>query len=208
MCLIQLNFLGEHYQAGVDGLKYASSKEIGVVIMEPLLGGLLGENVPQDIIKKWDNSGIKRSPAEWAFRWLANFPEVTVILSGVSTMDQLKENIKIFDNAFPNSMSEKEKRTVEEVKKLYEEKIKVKCTGCSYCMPCPSGVYIPDVFWCYNRALAGDPEIWKKEYKSIFCENEMDASQCIECGQCEETCPQYIDIINKLKEAHKYLISE
>jgi uncharacterized protein len=207
MCLIQLNFMGEHYQAGVEGLKYASSKDIGVVIMEPLFGGLLGENVPQVIVEKWDNSGIKRTPAEWAFRWLANFPEVTVIISGVSSMEQLKEDIEIFDNAFPDFISEKEMQIFGEVKKLYEKKIRVKCTGCSYCMPCPSGVNIPGVFWHYNRASMGDPEVWKKDYKSWFCSNRIDASQCTECGQCEETCPQHITIMDELKVAHEYLIS-
>jgi uncharacterized protein len=208
MCQIQLNFMGEHYQAGVEGLKYAASKSIGVVIMEPLFGGLLGENVPQDIVEKWDNLGIKRTPAEWAFRWLANFQEATVTLSGVSTMKQLEEDIKIFNKAFPNSMTENEAQTFEEVKKLYERKIKVKCTGCSYCMLCPSGVNIPGAFWHYNRAFMGDPEVWKESYKSFFCNNKMDASQCNECGQCEKACPQHITVIDKLKEAHKYLMSE
>ena len=208
MCQIQLNFMGEYYQAGVEGLKYAASKDIGVVIMEPLFGGLLGENVPQDIVEKWDNSVIKRTPAEWAFRWLANFPEATIILSGVSTMEQLSEDIKIFEKAFPGSKTEKEAQTFKEVKKLYERKIKVRCTGCSYCMPCPSGVNIPGVFWNYNSAFMRDPEISKEGYKSWFCNNKMDASQCTECGQCEETCPQHITVIDKLKVAHKYLISE
>ena len=108
MCQIQLNFLQEDYQAGVEGLRYAASKGIGVVIMEPLQGGLLGENVSRDIIEKWDSSGIKRSPADWAFKWVSNFPEATVILSGVSTMDQLKENISIFENALPDSLTDRE----------------------------------------------------------------------------------------------------
>ena len=208
MCQIQLNFMGEHYQAGVEGLKYAASKGIGVVIMEPLLGGLLGENVPLDIVEKWNNSGIKRAPAEWAFRWIANFPEATVLLSGVSTMEQLKEDIEIFDNAFPNSTTEKETQTFEEVKKLYERKIKVRCTGCSYCMPCPSGVNIPIVFLQYNSAFMGNPEVQKERYKSWLCNSKMDASQCNECDQCEEACPQHITIIDELKVAHKYLLSE
>ena len=207
MCQIQLNFIGENFQAGVEGLKYAASKGIGVVIMEPLLGGLLGENVPSDILEKWNSLGIKRTPAGWAFRWLANFPEVTLILSGVSTMGQLKENIKIFEKAFPNSMTEKEVETFKEVKKLYDKKLKIKCTGCSYCMPCPSGVDIPGVLWQYNSAFRSDPEILKEGYGSWFCYNKMDASQCIECGECEEKCPQHIAIIDELKTAHEYLKS-
>jgi predicted aldo/keto reductase-like oxidoreductase len=207
MCQIQLNFMGEYYQAGVEGLKYAASRGIGAVIMEPLLGGLLGENIPLDIVEKWDSSGIKRTPAEWAFRWLSNFQDATIILSGASTMEQLKEDIKIFEKAFPNSMTEKEVQTFKEVKKLYERKLKVRCTGCSYCMPCPSGVNIPGVLWQYNSAFMGDPKILKEGYKSWFCNNKMDASQCIECSQCEEACPQHINVIDKLKAAHKYLMS-
>ena len=207
MCQIQLNYIGERFQAGVEGLKYAASKGIGVVIMEPLLGGLLAENVPTDIVEKWGSSGIERTPAEWAFRWLANFPEVTIILSGVSTMEQLKENIKIFEKAFPNSITEKEVEAFKEVKKLYEQKIKVGCTGCSYCMPCPSGVNIPGVLWQHNSAYMNDPELLKEGYESWFCHNKMDASQCDECGQCEEPCPQHITVIDKLKLAHKYLMS-
>ena len=207
MCQIQLNFIGEYFQAGVDGLKYAASKGIGVVIMEPLFGGFLGENVPQDIVEKWNSSGIKRTPAEWAFRWIANFQEATVILSGVSTMEQLKEDIEIFNKAFPNSRTEGEAQTFKEIKKLYERKLKVRCTGCSYCMPCPSGVNIPGVFWNYNSAFMGGLEIPKEGYKSWFCNNKMDASRCNECGQCEEACPQHITVIDKLKAAHKYLMS-
>ncbi len=207
MCQIQLNFMGEYYQAGVEGLKYAASRGIGVVIMEPLLGGLLAEYVPPDIVEKWNDSGIKRIPAEWAFRWLSGFPEATIVLSGVSTMEQLKEDIKIFEKEFPKLMTEKEIQAFGEVKKLYERKLKVRCTGCSYCMPCPSGVNIPGVLWNYNSAFIGDPAISKERYESWFCKNKTDASQCIECGQCEKTCPQHITIIDELEAAHKYLMS-
>lgn len=208
MCQIQLNFIGENYQAGVEGLKYAASKDIGVVIMEPLLGGLLAQNVPPDIMEKWDSSGIKRTPTDWAFRWLANFPEVTIILSGVSSMEQLKEDIEIFGKTSPNSLTKKEIEIFKEIKKLYEKKLKVGCTGCSYCMPCPSGVDIPGVLWQYNSVFRSDPKLVKEAYKSWFCYNKMDASQCSECGQCEEKCPQHIPIIEKLKEAHDYLTSK
>ena len=209
MCQIQLNFIGEDFQAGIEGLKYAASKGIGVVIMEPLLGGLLGSNVSQDIIDRWNQSGTVRTPAEWAFKWLGNFPEITVVLSGVSTMDQLKENIEIFKNTLPNSLTQKEIEVFKEIKKLYDSKIKVGCTGCSYCLPCPSGVNIPGVFSLYNRIFSmDDPAIGKGKYKSDYCDNEGDASQCTECDQCEEKCPQHIPIIDKLKEAHEYMIAQ
>lgn len=208
MCQIQLNFMGEDYQAGVEGLKYAASKEIGVVIMEPLLGGLLGENVPQDIVDMWNQSGIIRTPAEWGFRWIANFPEAIVILSGVSTMEQLKEDIKIFEDALPNSLTQKEIGIYKEIKKLYDSKLKVGCTGCAYCMPCPSGVDIPAVFRHYNNTFMGDPAVQRERYRSWLCAGEMDASQCSGCGQCEEECPQHIPIIDKLKEAHEHMMAE
>ena len=209
MCQIQLNFIGEDFQAGIEGLKYAASKGIGVVIMEPLLGGLLSSNISQDIIDRWNQSGTVRTPAEWAFKWLGNFPEVSVVLSGVSTMDQLKENIEIFKNTLPNSLTQKEIEVFKEIKKLYDSKIKVGCTGCSYCLPCPSGVNIPGVFSLYNRIFSmDDPAIGKGKYKSDYCDNGGDASQCSECDQCEEKCPQHIPIIDTLKEAHEYMIAQ
>ncbi|MBM7583167.1 putative aldo/keto reductase-like oxidoreductase [Caldicoprobacter guelmensis] len=205
MCQIQLNFLDENYQAGVEGMRYAASKGIPVVIMEPLKGGRLAHNIPKDIQQIWDSFSIKRSPVEWAFRWLYNFPEVTVILSGVSTMEQLKENIEIFKNAAPNSMTQEELELIAKVKAAYESKIKVSCTSCNYCMPCPSGINIPRIFSLYNNAsMYDDIEGQSREYKKLI-EEKADASKCVECGQCESACPQGIPIIEKLKEAHDVL---
>ncbi len=205
MCQIQLNILDQNYQAGVEGMQYAASKGIPVVIMEPLKGGRLAHNVPDDVKKLWDQADTKRSPVEWAFRWLYNFPEITVILSGVSTMEQLKDNIEIFSKAAPNSMDEKELELVRKVKDLYDSKIKVGCTSCNYCMPCPSGVNIPGIFSLYNDySIYGGLEESKNRYKEFIKENK-DASNCVECGQCESECPQHISIIEKLKEAHEVL---
>lgn len=205
MCQIQLNILDMHYQAGVEGLKYAGSKGIPVVIMEPLRGGKLASNIPDDIQDMWNSAKIKRSPVEWAFRWLYNFPEVTVILSGVSTMEQLKENIEIFDKAVPNSMTDEELELVVKIKELYESKTKVNCTRCNYCMPCPSGVSIPEIFSLYNDASMFETvEEYANRYKNLIKE-EKDASKCIECGNCEAECPQNINIIEKLKEANEAL---
>jgi len=205
MCQIQLNILDQDYQAGVEGMRYAASKGIPVVIMEPLKGGRLAHNVPEDVQALWDQAETKRSPVEWAFRWLYNFPEITVILSGVSTMEQLKDNIEIFSKAAPNSMDEKELELVQKVKALYDSKIKVGCTGCNYCVPCPSGVEIPRIFSLYNDySIYGGSEEFKEWYKNLMDEGK-DASNCVECGQCESECPQHISIIERLKEAHEVL---
>lgn len=207
MCQIQLNILDQDYQAGVEGMRYAASKSIPVVIMEPLRGGRLAHNVPEDVKALWDQAETKRSPVEWAFRWLYNFPEITVILSGVSTMEQLKDNLEIFSKSAPNSMDEKELELVRKVKELYDSKIKVGCTGCNYCVPCPSGVEIPRIFSIYNDySIFGGAKEFKEMYKGLMNEGK-DASSCVECGQCESECPQHISIIDKLKEAHEVLTS-
>ena len=209
MCQIQLNILDENHQAGLEGLRYAGSKGIPVVIMEPLRGGKLAHNVPKDVAELWNQFEVKRSPVEWAFRWLYNFPEVTVILSGVSTMEQLKDNLEIFskDDAVANSMSNEELKLVKKVQAQYESKIKVGCTACDYCMPCPSGVDIPGTFALYNDfSMFEGSQDYKDRYQS-FIEDGKDASNCVECGQCESECPQHISIIEKLKEAHAALTS-
>ena len=206
MCQIQLNYLDQEYQAGVKGLQYASRKGIPVVVMEPLQGGKLAQIPSQDIMELWKSYDEKRSPVEWAFKWLYNFPEVNVILSGVSNMEQLKENIELFDSAEADTMSEEELKLVDKVRDLYREKIMVPCTGCDYCKPCPEGVAISTVFELYNEAVMYD----KKEknarmYNDFLIKNNKDASQCVECGNCESACPQNIAIIEELKNAHKYL---
>lgn len=210
MCQIQLNILDENYQAGVQGLKYAGSRGIPVVIMEPLKGGSLVNNVPQEVMDIFNGAGVKRSPAEWAFRWLSNFPEVTAILSGVSTMEQLKDNLRIFSRALPNSMTEEELKLVAQVKEIYRSKIKVGCTACRYCMPCPQSVFIFGIFSMYNGAsMYGDMAHYAAQYREIIetgkNQGKMDATFCIECGKCEKACPQNIPIMQKLKEADAVL---
>lgn len=199
-CQIQYNFVDTEHQAGLEGLKYAAGKGIGVAVMEPLRGGKLATNVRDDILSIWNSSGIDRTPAAWALRWVWNDPDVGVVLSGMSTMDQVRENIETAREASPDSMSSSELAIVDKVREEYKKRIKVSCTGCSYCMPCPTGVAIPTCFDFFNDAYMFDSiEDHKKAYlRSVKKENR--ASLCVECGRCEELCPQNIPIIEQLKE--------
>jgi len=209
MCQIQLNIMDMYEQAGVEGLKYAGSKNIPVVIMEPLKGGKLAKSITPEIEAVWNEADVKRTPVEWAFRWLYNFPEIAVILSGVSNLEQLKDNIRIFKDAKDNCMNEKEMNLVNKVRDIYLKKTRVQCTGCNYCQPCPQGVIIPEIFYSVNNASMYNEEAQvRKGYKKYFIDQNKDASQCIECGNCEAACPQNIPIIEKLKESHEYLTQE
>ncbi|HHT65365.1 MAG TPA: aldo/keto reductase [Clostridiales bacterium] len=200
MCQIQLNILDETLQAGVEGLRYAGSKGIPAVIMEPLRGGKLAAASP-DILDLWNQAEEKRSPVEWAFRWLYNFPEVSVILSGISTMEQLKDNLRIFEHAQPGCMSSRELDLVKRVKAQYDSKVKVGCTACEYCLPCPNGVSIPVIFGIWNdSSIFGMREEYQNRYRKLITE-EKGASSCVACGICEAACPQHIQVIEKLKQA-------
>lgn len=204
MCQIQLNLLDVNIQAGIKGLKYAASKGIPVVIMEPLKGGKLANNVPKDILAKWDESPIKRSPQSWAFHWVANRPEVATILSGSSTLEQLKDSLEIFNTTGVNTMSKEDLSLVDEIREMYNSKIKIGCTGCNYCMPCPSGVSIPNIFRLYNDAFMYNSfESSKKAYANLILKGN-DAKHCLACGKCERICPQSISIIEELKKIHEF----
>ena len=205
-CQIQLNYMDKHYQAGIVGLKYAAEKDISLVIMEPIKGGRLA-NAPEDILEIWNRSPVKRSPAEWALRWVFNFQEVSVVLSGMRNLAEVKENIATASNSKPNSLTEEELRLYDEVGDLYNQRIKVGCTGCEYCIPCPSNVNIPTIFTHYNHFFVyGIEDRAKSAYKNIQ-EEAKDSTQCVECGACEQVCPQNLDIIEHLKEAHRVLSS-
>lgn len=208
MCQIQLNIMDMHEQATVKGLKHAGSKGIPVVIMEPLKGGKLAISATPEIEAIWSKADVKRTPIEWAFRWLYNFPEIAVILSGVSNMEQLKDNIRIFSDAKANCMTEKELELVEEVRKFYLSRTKVPCTSCEYCLPCPQNVSIPHIFNLVNTSAMYNDMVESRNNYSSLIEKQKDATQCIECGQCESACPQKISIIEKLKESHQMLLQE
>jgi uncharacterized protein len=198
---IQDNYMDQDFQAGKAGLDYASSKNLGTVIMEPLRGGCLTNNIPPDIQAVWDSSLVKRTPAEWALRFLWDQPEVNVVLSGMSTMEQVKENIQIAAEGKANTLTYDELNLFEEVKEIYKERIHVTCTGCNYCMPCKNGVDIP-----LNLNLLNDVYIYENlekpsaNYKFLTAK-KMSASYCDDCGECEEKCTQNIPIRKYLKEA-------
>jgi predicted aldo/keto reductase-like oxidoreductase len=197
-CQIQYNYLDEDYQAGKEGLEYAAKKGLGITIMEPLRGGNI-VNLPQeakDIIAQAD---VKRTPAEWGLRWVWNHPEVSVVLSGMTTMDQVTENIKVAQEAEANSLTTKEVKIIDAVKKLFAERIKVNCTGCSYCMPCPAGINIPGCFSTYNDHWVFDATPAAKKTYEIRSKLSSPASKCVECGKCESHCPQGIPIREELK---------
>ncbi|WP_026896067.1 aldo/keto reductase [Clostridiisalibacter paucivorans] len=205
-CQIQLNYVDERYQAGIEGLKYASSKGLPVVIMEPIKGGKLAREPKGELKKIFDNAPVHRTPAEWALKWLWNKPEVTVVLSGMSTEEQLKENLQIADRSLVNTLNKKEIEFIDSIKKFYKDNVKVDCTGCKYCIPCPQKIAIPDIFELYNDGYMYDLlDKSKKSYESVIDKNR-DASQCIECGKCEASCPQNLPIITDLKRAHRDLI--
>lgn len=199
-CQIQYNYLDENYQAGKAGLKYAADKGLGVVIMEPLRGGRLAVNIPPDVQEIWEQSEIKRRPAEWALRYLWDQPEISVVLSGMNEMEQVEENIQTAGLAHAGNLSEKEKGLIDKVKDIYHSKMKVNCTSCRYCMPCPSGVNIPGCFAMFNNAhMMEDVATYKSNYNTQI-KPENRASNCVECGRCEEACPQGIPIRDMLKE--------
>jgi len=205
ICQIQYNYFDEHYQAGKEGLTYAASKGLGVVVMEPLRGGKLTDRIPDEVQTLWDSAEQKRTPAEWALRWVWNHPGVSMALGGMSTMSQVKENIKLANDGKPNSLSRKELSLIDQVKETYKRMLKIDCTGCAYCMPCKTGVNIPLNFSLYNDTfMFKDPEINVLLYNRLLSP-EQRASSCTECGECEEHCPQHIRITDELKTVHQAL---
>lgn len=199
-CQIQYNYLDENYQAGKAGLEYAVNRGLGVVIMEPMRGGRLAGNIPPDIRQLWDSSEIKRSPPEWALRFLWDHPGISVVLSGMNEMEQVKENVRIGSQAHPNTLTTAEKLLIDKVKTIYHSRMKVNCTACRYCMPCPAGVNIPNCFAMFNNAhMMDDIPTFRTNY-NIQIGPAHNASNCIECGQCEKLCPQGIPIREMLKE--------
>ena len=205
MCQIQYNYYDENYQAGREGLQYAAGRNMGVIAMEPLRGGRLVDRIPEEIQEAWDTSPVRRSPVDWAFRWLWDQPDVAMALSGMSSMAHVLENVDLAGEAEPGCLTDGERRVIREVREIYRRMMKVDCTSCAYCMPCPYGVNIPMNFSLYNDMfMFKDPELSVMIYNYML-PPEQRASACTECGQCEELCPQHIAIIHDLKTVDETL---
>lgn len=204
MCQIQYNFMDIENQAGTKGLKLAASKGIPVVIMEGLLGGQLAK-APENVQALYDAFPTKRTPVEWAFRWLCDHPEVKVVLSGCNEAEQIDDNIRIFSAAEENCMTEEEHQLISNVREAYRSRTKIGCTGCKYCMPCPNGVNIPGIFAAWNQC-----SLYNVKPETVFGlrmikQNGATADKCVGCGACEAACPQHLNIIEKLQEAWREL---
>ena len=209
LCQIQYNYLDENIQAGTRGLEYAHNKGLAVVVMEPIKGGRL-ITFPEKVAKLWKEAPVQKTPQEWALRWVWNHPEVNVVLSGMSTMEQVVENVAFAEHSQPHNLTADELALIGRVRDAFRALSPVSCTACRYCMPCPNGVDIPTVFEFYNEAtifndavkrreMYGDPKIFKEEQR---------ADKCIKCEQCLEKCPQKVAIPEQLEKAHAFLTAK
>jgi hypothetical protein len=202
-CQIQYNLLDEHNQAGTAGLRYAAEKRLAVMVMEPLRGGSLAGHVPDEVQMIYDQAPVKRSPAEWALRWVLDHPEVTVVLSGMNEVSQIDENIRTAGTALPRSLLPEDRAVLDEAKAAFKRLMKVGCTGCGYCMPCPAGVDIPGCFALYNaRHLFPkdkNPRFQYIGHHGGLLNKPSNAGLCRECGKCEKACPQHLPIPKLLK---------
>jgi len=206
-CQIQYNYLDQAYQAGTAGLEYAAARGLGVIVMEPLRGGNLGLAKPPPAVEAlWSEARVRRTPAEWALRWVWNRPEVTVVLSGMNDDAHIRENLALADTAQAGALTPDELALADRAGQTYRALMKVGCTGCGYCMPCPAHVTIPICFEEYNRLhLFGDVEAGKFRYALRMSGELVDgrpgfASQCVRCGACAAKCPQQIPIPDALAQ--------
>ena len=198
LCQIQYNYFDEDYQAGREGMEYAAERNIAVIVMEPLRGGLLVKDLPAETRQIFQETASERSAVEWAFRWLWNQPGVSTILSGMSQLDQMKENLDLAENVSEAPWSEDDEDAVRKAKRIINDLQRVNCTTCGYCMPCPEGVNIP-----FNLGLSNDHHIFHDQnagfrYRMVLGESER-ASNCVQCGECLDKCPQQIPIPEELE---------
>jgi predicted aldo/keto reductase-like oxidoreductase len=203
-CQIQYNYVDVKNQAGRKGVEYAANKGLALVVMEPIRGGLLAKNPPKAVAKVWGKASQTRSYAEWALQWVWNQPEISVALSGMSTMEQVVANVAAAGRSGPKTLTTKELTLIKKVTEAYKSLSPVPCTGCRYCQPCPNGVDIPGVFQLYNEVTMYEaPELGYFRYASpMGIKPENRADNCVECGKCVEVCPQKIEIPEWLQKAH------
>jgi hypothetical protein len=204
-CQIQYNFMDTEYQAGTKGLKYAAEKGLAVVIMEPIRGGQLAKKPPEAVVRLWETTPKRRSPAEWALQWVWNQSEVSTVLSGMTTMDQVIENVESANRSGPDILTAEELSLVGQVQEEYRKRSSIPCTNCKYCLPCPNNVNIPEILGLYNDALMYDDVLRAKLLYQIRIQEGERADQCLECQECEEKCPQGIAIPEWIKKAQDLL---
>ena len=200
-CLIQYNYYDENYQAGKKGLQAAAAKGVSVMIMEPLLGGKLATGLPKQAVEIFAKADLSLTPADWALRWLWNQSEVTVVLSGMNTVEMMKQNIRAIDNFRP--LTDEESAVYADIVALFRKSYKIPCTGCGYCLPCPQGINIPACFTAYNASYTQGFITGISLYMTsaaAVTKNSKGARICNECGRCEKHCPQYIPISKSLKK--------
>jgi predicted aldo/keto reductase-like oxidoreductase len=201
-CQIQYNFMDEEHQAGTRGLKYAADKGLAVVVMEPIRGGQLARP-PQALMELYDTAARKRTPADWALQWVWNHPQVSLVLSGMSTLEQVKQNITSASQSGPGTLTADELALIARVRDKYRELCPIPCTQCKYCLPCPGGVNIPRIFEIYNEVIMYNDYKTARASYNIWLKEEERADSCTQCGQCEELCPQEIGIIEWLAQIHQ-----
>lgn len=206
-CQIQYNYMDENTQAGRRGLQYAAAKGLPVIIMEPLRGGKLVNNLPKEARALFENYPVKRSPAEWAFRWLWNQVEVTGVLSGMNSTEMVEQNVETASAGDLGELGPDEEEMLRKVVQAINAGMKVGCTGCGYCMPCPRNVDIPGTFASYNRRYSeGKGAAFMEHFMCTALRGtSAAAANCIECGKCEQHCPQHIEIRKELKNARRQL---
>ena len=206
-CQIQYNYMDEHTQAGRRGLNHAGSKGIPVVIMEPLRGGKLVNNLPEEAVRIFRLHPKGYTPAQWALRWLWDQKDVTCILSGMNSMEMLHDNIQTASDARVGDLTEADQNMLQQVAQAINARLKVPCTGCGYCMPCPKSVDIPGTFAAYNRCYTENKISGFREYMmcTLMRKTYTCASNCVGCGKCEKHCPQGIQIRKELENARKEL---